>query len=213
MRINLTLLDPTALNGDFPEAARAVVMEGRALGQVRIWGNEPSVAADVRRTVARQMTNAGVDSLALDRTVVEPTYRPPSAARITLDALPADDLQVAKMLLALLARLPVTGAQQRSARQVGSHSARVRRGNGSIVSFHYETHRAGTGALHMRRREVEAGLERPGLVRTFNVAGLRGAARLRIRDVGGRVSAEFAGTQHTVQTIRQTLSRAMGGRA
>ena len=46
----------------------------------------------------------------------------------------------------------------------------------------------------MRRREVEHGLERPGLVRTFNVAGLSGATRVRLREVGGKAGAEFAGS-------------------
>ena len=115
------------------------------------------------------------------------------------------------VLLALLAKLPVEKAQIRAPRRVSAHADRIRRKN-SIVSFRYETHRAATGVLHLRRREVEAGLERPGLVRTFNLAGLRGAARLRIRDVGGRTMAEFAGVPETVQAISEFLERNMGGR-
>jgi hypothetical protein len=64
----------------------------------------------------------------------------------------------------------------------------------------------------MRRREVEAGPERPGLVRTFNVVGLRGAGRLRIRDVGGRALAEVAGARETVDATIGFLAERLGMR-
>lgn len=209
VRINLTRLGgpPEAL----PPAVREAVGDGWALGQVRIWGNEARLVSDVRRTLGRQMRGAGIESRALDRAIHEPVYRPPAADRLSLDALSNKDLVVADQLLALLAALPVAGVRQRAPRQIAIHDDRIRR-KGAVVSFHYETHRAGSGVLHIRRREVEAGAERPGLVRTFNVAGLRGGARVRIRDVGGRTSAEFAGTRATVAALGEWFARHMGGR-
>ncbi len=205
---DLALLDSFGLS----PGAEDVVRNGRNLGQVRIWGSESSPRGDVRTTLARTMLNLGLDCRVLDRSVEEPIYRPPTAYRLALDQLPHKDLKVADLLLALLESLPVDKCQRRAPKRIACHNDRIRR-KGSIVSFRYETHRAATGVLHMRRREVEAGLERPGLVRTFNVAGLRGAARLRIRDVGGRASAEFAGTVDTVEHIQDALIRSMGGRA
>jgi len=212
IRINMTLLARSLADTDedLARAAREAVGAGRALGQVRIWGSNGSTS-EVRRTLETQMIHAGIDTRVLDRSVREPEYRPPAAGRLTLESFPADDRQVEELLLNLLTRLPAGGSQVRSPRQIACHTVR-HRNKGSIVNFHYETHRNATGVLHMRRREVEAGLERPGLVRTFNVAGLRGAGRLRIRDVGARVSAEFAGTNATVNAIAETLQRTMGGR-
>jgi len=211
VRVNMTRLHEAP--PDLHLSAAEAVRQGRSLGQVRIWANDQSKVGDMRRTISRQLHLAGVDSQVLGRDVREPTYRPPAAGRLFLDALPGDDLRVADLLLGLLAALPAEGAVARSARRIGSHHDRVRKGATSIVSFFYEIHRAATGVLHVRRREVEAGVERPGLVRTFNVAGLRGAARLRIRDVGGRASAEFAGAPSTVAAIRRFVAREMGGRA
>jgi hypothetical protein len=213
VRLNLTLHNKDAVGKlNLSNAAKAVIEEGRALGQARVWGSvHGTKRAEIRRTLHRQMTTVGMDSKVLDRSVTEPTYKPPAAARISLDAMPSNDLRVADLLLELLASLPVEGADVRNPRRISAHNDRIR-DKGSIVSFRYETHRAATGVLHIRRREVEAGLERPGLVRTFNVAGLRGAGRLRIRDVGGRVSAEFAGSQETVDAIRNMLVARMGGR-
>lgn len=212
VRLNLTRFPEAVLTAkDLPVAMRESVEEGRSLGQVRIWGNEPGLVAEVRRTLARQMHHAGIESRVLDRSVEEPLYHPPAGYRLHLDGLPSSDLQVADMLLELLSRMPVEGAQRRAPRQISTHKSRVRR-KGAIVSYRYETHRSGTGVLHMRRREVEAGVERPGLVRTFIVAGIRGAARLRIRDVGGRTNAEFAGTEEAVDVLGAYLTQAMGGR-
>lgn len=215
VRVNMTQFDPATLDSknSFSETARQNILEGRALGQVRVWGRAAdSARAEVRATVARQMQSAGMAMRVLDRSVAEPQYAPPASDRMTLDGMPHDDLRVAHTLLELLDRLPVEGAQVRNPRRISVERKRSRR-KGSIVTFNYETHRSATGVLHIRRREVEAGVERPGLVRTFNVAGLRGAGRLRIRDVGRRVIAHFAGTPETVDTIRTVLAGKMGGRA
>jgi hypothetical protein len=209
VRLNLTELQPDSLEGVSP-LGLAEVDEGRSLGQVRIWGNESGLIADTRRSLGRSMASVGLESRVLDRSVREPRYKPPLAARLALDGLPHDDLKVMDILLELLKRMAVEGISRRAPRQIGAHRDRVRR-KGSIVSYAYETHRAGTGVLHTRRREVEAGAERPGLVRTFLVGGLRGGARLRIRDVGGRASADFAGTAASVEAIRQVLVLSMRG--
>ena len=209
LRLNMTRLrEPDGLNGEEADAVRA----GQPLGQVRIWSNDNSRSASVRHTLARQLRGAGVETHALGRGAAEPTYRPPAARRMTLESLPEKDLDVCDELLALMNVLPVEGALRRSPRRMGEHHERLRKGNG-IVSHHDEIHRAATGVLHMRRREVEAGIERPGLVRTFNVAGLAGAARLRIRDVGARAVAEYAGSPGAVKAIEKALQTSMGGRA
>jgi len=208
LRLNMTRLhDASGLQGEEADAVRA----GQPLGQVRIWSNDNSRSASVRHTLARQLRAAGIETHALGRGAVEPTYQPAAAGRLTLEALPEQDLEVCDELLALMAVLPVEGALRRSPRRMGEHHERLRKGN-SIVSHHYEIHRAATGVLHMRRREVEAGIERPGLVRTFNVAGLAGAGRLRIRDVGTRAVAEFAGSRATGKAITKGLGSRMGGR-
>lgn len=212
VRVNMTRLlrpDPSA-----HPAIQQAIAAGRALGQVRIWAGESGAAGELRRTLSRQLTSAGIDSQVLVRDVPEPVYRPPAAARFTLDMLPQDDARVAAVLVSLLSQHPVPGAPPRPARQVGAHQSRVRKAT-TIVSHAWETHRAGSGVLHMRRREVEAGVERPGLVRTFNLAGLRGAARVRIRDVGGRVTAELAGTGPAVEALVEALQArlTLGGRS
>ncbi|RMG15712.1 MAG: hypothetical protein D6731_07755 [Planctomycetota bacterium] len=211
LRINLALLSPDAEDG-LTRAARAEVEAGRPLGQVRVWGNDSPARGEARLHADRVLRNLGFDARLLDRTVREPTYVPPAGGRRVLTALPSDDLRAVDALLALLGLLPVEGVDRRAPRRVAAHTDRLRR-KGSIVSYRYETHRAATGVLHLRRREVEAGVERPGLVRTFNLAGLRGGARLRIRDVGGRCSAEFAGTPDSVRVIAAALERQLGGRA
>jgi hypothetical protein len=209
VRINMARLrDAGAATADVQEAVR----QGRPLGQVRIWGNDNTRLAGVRRTLGKQLRGAGIETQSLGREAQEPTYRPAAAKRLILEALPERDLRVCDQLLALMSALPAEGALRRAPRRMGEHHERIRKGT-SIVSHHYEIHRAATGILHMRRREVEAGVERPGLVRTFNVAGLAGAARLRIRDVGGRTTAEFAGSQDTVAKLEQALVKGMGGRA
>ncbi len=210
VRLNLTRLPPPH-NGELSPAARDVVAGGWALGQVRIWGSESSRVTDIRRTLGKQMVGAGIESRILDRTVDEPVYRPPAGDRLLLDALPDDDVRVGDLLLSLLRQLPAEGALRRAPRQIALHTDRIRR-KAAIVSFRYETHRAGTGVLHVRRREVEAGVERPGLVRTFNLAGLRGGARVRLRDVGGRASVEFAGAAPTVAALRAWFCLELGGR-
>ena len=58
---------------------------------------------------------------------------------------------------------------------------------------------SGCGKSTLMRHLI--GLERP----------MRGL--IRIRDVGGRASAEFAGTDETVARIKASLERTMGGRA
>lgn len=197
---------------ELSKSARAAVDAGRALGQVRLWAGEATRQNELRKTISRQLTTAGLDVQVLGRNAREPIYTPPRSDRVALEALPPSDVKVAGDLLALLAFLPVPGQQLKPPRRIDVHTERVRR-EGSIVVFHYETHRAATGVVHVRRREVEAGTERPGLVRTFNVAGLAGAARVRIREVGGRAMAEFAGTPESVERIRQVLAQLFGARA
>lgn len=211
VRMNLTLLrqpDP-ALSRQGQDAVAA----GRPLGQVRIWtGNEPTAAADKRQRLARSLASAGLDVQTLPAGEAEPMYRPPAADRLAVE-LPSQDIKVAGDLLGLLLHQPVEGQAPRPPRRIGVHAERVRRPDGTIVSWHFETHRGATGVVHARRREVEAGFERPGLVRTFNVAGLRGAGRLRIREVGGKAVAEFAGTRESVAAIRQGLEQTFKARA
>lgn len=197
---------------ELSKSARAAVDAGRALGQVRLWTSESTRANDLRKTITRQLNTAGLEVQVLGRNAREPVYTPPRADRAHLEGLPSSDVKVAGDLLALLAFLPVPGQQLKPPRRLGVHTERIRR-EGSIVVYHYETHRAATGVVHVRRREVEAGTERPGLVRTFNVAGLAGAARVRIREVGGKATAEFAGTDESVERIRQVLTQVFGARA
>lgn len=211
VRLNLTRLRAASDDPALSPAAREAILRGRPLGQVRIWAGDPGGGAEVRRVLQRQLHLAGLEAAALDRGAVEPLYRPPAGERLSLDAFPADDLRVTGVLVELLGALPVEGTRAQPPRRVGVHDERLRRSQ-TIVSYHYETHRAHGGVLHLRRREVETGVERPGLVRTFNVAGLRGGARLRIRDVGGRATAEVAGAEESVALIRAELARSFGGR-
>jgi hypothetical protein len=211
VRLNAAILRSTE-GRDLSKSARAAVDAGRALGQVRLWTSEPTKANDLRKTIARQLASAGLDVQVLGRNAAEPVYTPPCSERLALEALPASDVKVAGDLLALLAFLPVPGQPLKPPRRIGVHTERVRR-EGSIVVYHYETHRAATGVVHVRRREVEHGLERPGLVRTFNVAGLSGATRVRLREVGGKAGAEFAGSQEAIERVRQVLTQVFGGRA
>jgi len=211
LRLNLTVPSGEAL-AKLPKADRELVESGRSLGQARVWGNESGLLSTTRRALARQMRGTGLDAQVLPVEFDEPVYQPPTSETLSLDLFSDNDLRVTSLLLELLKEMPVEGGLTRAARQMAASRNRVRR-KGSIVSYAYETHRAGTGVLHMRRREVEAGAERPGLVRTFVVAGLRGAARLRIRDLGGRAYAEYAGTKASVAAIRGALISHLGGRA
>jgi hypothetical protein len=208
VRVNLVLVrDPSAF--ELSRSALEAVAAGRPLGQVRLWG-DPTQTAEMRRTIGRQIGD--LDPLSLDALAREPLYAPPDSTRLVLDPLPVSDVKVAGELLALLAAMPVEGQHVRPPRRIGVHQERVRR-EAVIVSWHFEVHRGGTGVVHARRREVESGVERPGLVRTFVVAGLRGAARVRLRDVGGKCAAEIAGSRASVAAIRDALSRSFGGRA
>lgn len=209
IRVNMTRLQ--AAPGEQHASVQQAVAAGRALGQVRIWAGESTVAGELRRALSRQLQSAGIDTQVLVRDVPEPEYRPPAAARLSFEVLPVSDARVAAELVAILNQFPVPGQPVRPARQLGAHQSRARKAS-SIVSHTFEVHRAGTGVLHMRRREVEAGVERPGLVRTFNLAGLAGAARVRIRDVGGRASAELAGTRAAVDALREALVSRLGER-
>lgn len=210
VRVNVVQVrDPRAFELSRP--ALDAVDAGRPLGQVRLWG-DPAHTAEMRRTIARQLAGAGLDALSLDALAREPLFVPEDAARVVLDPLPPSDVKVAGELLGLLASFPVEGQQVRPPRRIGAHEERVRR-EGAIVSWRFEVHRGGTGVVHARRREVEAGVERPGLVRTFVVAGLRGASRVRLRDVGGKCAAEVAGSREQVANLRDALTRAFGARA
>ncbi|MEZ6184674.1 MAG: hypothetical protein R3F62_06645 [Planctomycetota bacterium] len=208
-RVRLNFTRPTDPR-EFPPLVQARVREGWSLGQVRVWANDAK--SEIRRVLSRQLKHAGVDTEVLPRDVEEPVYRPPAADRLGLGLLPTDDFHVVEALLQLIRELNPGGGPPRPARRVGLGEQRVRQKE-AIVSYRCEIHRVQSGVVHVRRREVEAGVERPGLVRTFNVAGLGGAARLRIRDVGGRASAEFAGVPDSVRRIRAHLVRTLGGRS
>jgi hypothetical protein len=211
VRLNVAQVrDPLAK--ELPRSARVAAAEGRGLGQVRLWASDPQKQNELRKTIGRQLELAGVEAQSLASDAREPIYVPPCAERLTLESLPSADVKVAGDLLALLALMPVAGQPVKPPRRMGEHAERVRR-EGAIVIYRYETHRAATGVVHVRRREVEAGIERPGLVRTFNVAGLAGAARVRIREVGGKAAAEYAGTPESVERIRQLLTQVFGGKA
>lgn len=211
-RVRLSAARPRALPADASRTARQALAAGRALGQARLWAPEAGpMIHDLRRGLLRQLVNAGLEPQVLGRNAREPLYRPAAAERLALDALPLDDVRVIDELMGLLAQHPVEGVALRPPRQLGHQLERARR-DGAIVAIRCETHRHATGVLHVRRREVEAGVERPGLVRAFNVAGLRGCARLRIRDVGGRALAEWAGSREAVDALRPALARAFGGR-
>ncbi|MBL4850545.1 MAG: hypothetical protein JKY65_33930 [Planctomycetes bacterium] len=211
LRINMTLPGGEAL-AKLGAEEKAALEAGRSLGQVRVWGNETGLVSTTRRALARQMRGTGLETQVLSRSAEEPIYEAPVTERLSLDVFSDNDLRVTAHLLELLKGMAAEGALTRAARQMAASRNRVRR-KGSIVSYAYETHRAGTGVLHIRRREVEAGAERPGLVRTFVIAGLRGGARLRIRDLGGRAHAEYAGTRESVAAIRAALLATLGGRA
>lgn len=207
-RVRLNLVRPHDVS-ELPSAVQSRVASGWSLGQVRVWANDSK--ADIRRVLSRQLKHAGVETEVLPRDVQEPIYLPPAAGRIVLDRLPSDDFRVVELLLQLIRDLHPEGGPPRPARRVGLGQQRVR-DKEAIVSYRCEIHRVLSGVVHARRREVEAGVERPGLVRTFNVAGIGGAGRLRIRDVGGRASAEYAGVPASVKVIEGHLVETMGGR-
>lgn len=211
LRLNMTLPGNEA-SAKLGAEEKSALQAGRSLGQVRVWGNETGLLSTTRRALSRQMRGIGLETQVLGRGAQEPVYQAAAFERLSLDTFSDNDLRVTAQLLDLLKQLPAEGALTRAARQMAASRNRVRR-KGSIVSYAYETHRAGTGVLHLRRREVEAGAERPGLVRTFVIAGLRGGARLRIRDLGGRTHAEYAGTRQSVDAIRAALIATLGGRA
>jgi hypothetical protein len=212
VRINLTRPRVTAIAGG---AAPAHLTDGPrepGIGQVRVWGGEPGLATGARASIARDLKLMGIEVEPSREPVREPLWSPPMSSRVPLEAFPSDDAAVVTHLVDLARAHPSDGSKARAARRLIALEDRVKRGDGSAVLYRYELHRAGTGVVHMRRREVEAGPERPGLVRTFNVVGIRGAGRLRIRDVGGRALAEVAGARETVDTTIGFLAERLGMR-
>ncbi|MCA8920396.1 MAG: hypothetical protein KDD82_01230 [Planctomycetes bacterium] len=208
-RVRLNLTRPRDVSA-LPPMVQSRVAAGWSLGQVRVWANDAK--SEIRRVLSRQLVHAGVENEVLPRHVEEPVYCPPAAGRLFLDHLPDDDFRVVELLLQLVRDMHPAGGPPRPARRVGLGDQRVRHKE-AIVSYRCEIHRVQSGVVHARRREVEAGVERPGLVRTFNVAGIGGAGRLRIRDVGGRASAEFAGTPTSIEHVAAHLTQHMGGRS
>ncbi len=206
-RVCFSLLRDAASRDGLPRSARDALAQGRSLGQVRLYHGEPTGTTELRRALTRGLVSAGVDPQALPGAELkEPEFHPPAHRRLALE-LPPADIKVAGDLLGILALLPVDGQMPRPPRRIGHHQERVRREDGTIVSWRFETHRGATGIVFLRRRDVEAGLERPGLVRTFVVAGLKGATRLRVREVSGRAVAEVAGARAAVDTVAEALER------
>lgn len=196
---------PGATNGDGAAAAPL------AHGNLRIFGADASEAAQACARVLRHLVILGLEPRPGVFGAGEPCYLPPAAGRMPCE-LPADDAAVVLKLVELLQALPADGTKARPARRLAAVDERVKRPDGSTVASRYVLHRAGTGVVHGRRREVESGPERPGLVRTWNVAGLRGGSRVRIREVGGRAVCELGGSHDAVTTAAAFVREKLGGR-
>jgi hypothetical protein len=171
---------------------------GEALGNVRVWGGEPGEAERALASIHRHLKLAGLEPSPAHE--AEPRFVPPAADRWLCD-LPLADIAVTTALIELLQAHTVEGARIRPPRRLALLEDRVKRADGGLLAYRYEVHRAGTGLVHLRRREVEAGPGRPGLVRTWNVTGLRGGVRLRLRDVAGRAVAEAGGSREGVVAL------------
>jgi hypothetical protein len=180
-----------------------------ALGNVRVWGGEPGEAERAAASIHRHLHLMGLEPQPKDG--AEPRFEPPAADRWACE-LPPLDATVTSALIELLQMAPVEGARTRLPRRLALLEDRVKRVDGGLIAYRFETHRAGTGVVHLRRREVEAGPGRPGLVRTWNLAGLRGGARVRVREVAGRAVAEAGGSREGVAAIARFLETRLSGR-
>jgi hypothetical protein len=188
-----------------PEAdATQTLAAPETLGNVRVFGSDTGEASRAVASIHRHMLLLGFEPRPESRPG-EHLFEPPAADRFVCE-LPAEDSVVAARLVEVVAALPVESARARPARRLAAFEERLKRPGGSLVLTRYELHRAGTGVLHARRREVESGPERPGLVRTWNLAGVRGGTRVRIREVGGRTVAELGGSVEGVAAAKKLLT-------
>ncbi len=190
--------------------AASLPEEADPLGNVRVWGGEPGEAERASASILRHLRLVGLEPQPADGE--EPRFEPPAADRWSCE-LPAADGRVTEALVAILAARPVEGARVRPARRLTLLEDRVKRTGGDLIAYRFETHRAGTGFVHLRRREVEAGAGRPGLVRTWNVVGLGGGVRLRLREVAGRAVAEAGGSRESVAVVERFLQEHFGARS
>lgn len=188
----------------------AVREEAEPLGNVRVWGGEPGEAERAVASIHRHLRLLGLEPQAKEGT--EPRFEPAAAARWACD-MPGSDAAVVSALIELLLARSIEGARSRPPRRLALLEDRVKRAEGNSIAYRFETHRAGSGVLHVRRREVEAGSGRPGLVRTWNIMGLRGGARLRIRDVAGRAVAEAGGSREGVAAVAGFLEKHFAARS
>lgn len=184
--------------------------EAEPLGNVRVWGGEPGEAERAVASIHRHLRLLGLDPQAKGGT--EPRFEPPAADRYACD-LPSTDGPVTASLIELLLARAIEGARVRPPRRLSLLEDRAKRADGNSIAYRFEAHRAGSGILHVRRREVEAGPGRPGLVRTWNVVGLRGGARLRLRDVAGRAVAEVGGSREGVAALTEFLEKRFAARS
>ena len=183
--------------------------EAEPLGNVRVWGGEPGEAERAVASIHRHLRLLGIEPQAKEG--AEPRFEPPAADRWTCE-LPGADAPVTAALVELLLARPIENARVRPPRRLSLLEDRVKRAEGNSIAYRFEAHRAGSGVLHLRRREVEAGSGRPGLVRTWNVIGLRGGVRLRLRDVGGRAIAEVGGSREGVAAIAEFMEKRFAAR-
>jgi hypothetical protein len=181
------------------------------LGNVRVWGGEAGQPERAVASIHRHLRLLGLEPQPHGKSAPEPRFEPPAADRVAVE-LPAADASVLHPLVELLQSMPVEGVKPRPPRRISVLEDRVKRVDGGQIAYRYELHRVGTGVLHVRRREVESGSERPGLVRTWNVIGLRGGARLRLREVAGRAVAEIGGSRDGVSAVARFLSERFGAR-
>ncbi len=183
--------------------------EAEPLGNVRVWGGEPGEAERAVASIHRHLRLLGIEPQAKEGP--EPRFEPPVADRWACE-LPGTDAPVTAALVELLLARGIENARVRPPRRMSLLEDRVKRADGNSIAYRFEAHRAGSGVLHLRRREVEAGPGRPGLVRTWNVVGLRGGARLRVRDVGGRAVAEVGGSRDGVAAIADFMKKRFAAR-
>lgn len=183
--------------------------EPEPLGNVRVWGGEPGEAERAAASIHRHLRLMGLEPQPKEG--AEPRFEPPAADRWACE-LPGLDASVTTAFIELLQAQTVEGGRSRPPRRLSILEDRAKRVDGGLIAYRFETHRAGTGILHLRRREVESGPGRPGLVRVWNLAGLRGGARVRVREVAGRAVAEAGGSREGVAAVARFLATRFSGR-
>src|SRR5581483_2404462 len=128
--------------------------DAEPLGNVRVWGGEPGEAERALASIHRHLRLLGLEPQAKEGP--EPRFEPPAADRFAVE-LPSQDAPVTAALIELLAARPVAGARTRMPRRISLLEDRVKRADGNSIVYRFEAHRAASGVLHVRRREVEAG--------------------------------------------------------